>query len=76
MMYKAICVFRDLQDGHLYNADEPFPHDGREISPGRLEDLLTGKNAAKRPLIVKTVEFTEPDAKTPQKPKKRTKTKE
>lgn len=76
MMYKAICVFRDLQDGHLYNADEPFPHDGRDIPPDRLEALLTGKNAAKKPLIVRTGEFIEQDVKTPQKPKKRTKTKE
>ena len=76
MMYKTLCVFRDLQDGHLYDADEPFPHDGRAIDPMRIDALLTGKNAANKPLITVTEELTDTTEETPQKPKKRARTKQ
>ena len=50
-MIKALCDFRDLQDGHLYRAGEPFPYDGREIPANRISELSGAKNASKRPLI-------------------------
>ena len=50
-MIKALCDFRDLQDGHLYRAGEPFPHDGREIPAERISELSGAQNASKRPLI-------------------------
>jgi len=50
-MIKALCDFRDLQDGHLYRAGEPFPHDGREIPAERISELSGAHNASGRPLI-------------------------
>ena len=51
-MYTAVCVFRDLQDNHLYHAGDIFPHDGREIAATRIDELITGRNAANKRLIV------------------------
>lgn len=55
-MYRALIRFRDLTDGHLYEAGEAFPHDGRDVPPERIDVLLSGKNAASQPLIVKVEE--------------------
>lgn len=51
MLYKVLLQFRDLTDGHLYNAGDKFPHDGRVITPARIEELSTGQNKAKKALI-------------------------
>jgi len=75
MMYKSLCVWRDLQDGHLYQPGEPFPHDGRAIPDERLITLLNGKNKASKPVIEKAEEMAEPIQETAQKPKRTRKTK-
>lgn len=56
MMYKAVCAWRDLQDGHLYQEGDPFPHDGRAIEPERIETLKNGLNLASKPLIAEANE--------------------
>jgi hypothetical protein len=66
MRYVSTCTWRDLTDGHLYLEGEPFPFDGREIDPGRLERLLTGTNRAG---LVPIKEVEEPKAQEPEKPK-------
>ena len=43
--------WRDNTDGHLYRKGEPFPFDGREISPERLAELENGTNRAGLRLI-------------------------
>lgn len=55
-MYRVIETFRDLQDGHLYQPGEPFPHDGRGIPAQRLDALKSGRNAANKRLIVEDKE--------------------
>ena len=71
MMYKAKCRFRDLEDGHLYEAGEKFPHDGRGISPARIAELSGDKNKAGFALIEADKnadsETPKPAAKTRQK---------
>ena len=51
MMYKVICQFRDLSDGHLYNVGDVFPHDGRGIDPSRIAELSGTANKARIRLI-------------------------
>lgn len=51
MKYISTTTWRDLQDGHLYAAGDPFPHDGREIAAARLADLSTAHNKAGYALI-------------------------
>lgn len=46
MGYISIARWRDLEDGHLYKAGDPFPHDGRDISFNRLEELTGVRNKA------------------------------
>ncbi len=66
-MYRVITTFRDLEDGHLYQAGDPFPHDGREIRKERLESLISGKNQAGLKLVEQI--STEPEIKTTRKRK-------
>ena len=51
MMYKALRQWRDLEDNHIYNAGDAFPHDGREIAPARLAALSTDANKTHLRLI-------------------------
>lgn len=51
MKYTSITAWRDNQDGHLYAAGDPFPHDGREIAAARIEELSTARNKAGFALI-------------------------
>ena len=51
MGYISLGAWRDLTDGHLYHEGEPFPFDGREISPERLDELENGHNRAGLVLI-------------------------
>lgn len=48
---KSIVKWRDLTDGHLYNAGDPFPYDGREIPKERIEELSGKRNMAGFALI-------------------------
>lgn len=75
-MYRVITTFRDLEDGHLYQAGDPFPHDGRKISTERVESLISGRNQANLRLIEETGEIVKPEEKPAKKPVKRRKTKE
>lgn len=56
-MYRAKVRFRDLQDGHLYEQGDTFPHDGREVPAKRINALATSENASNRPLIEEIVEI-------------------
>ena len=50
-MYKSIVKWRDLDDGHLYQPGEVFPHDGRDVSDGRISELSSAQNKAGFALI-------------------------
>lgn len=75
MMYKALRQWRDLEDSHIYNAGDAYPHDGREIDPARLAALSTGANKAHMRLIeavqAKGEEAPAQAPETPQEPRKR-----
>ena len=51
MAYTAVGRFRDLEDGHVYETGEVFPHDGRPIHQARLKELAGSDNRSGRPLI-------------------------
>ena len=51
MKFISAGAWRDLTDGHLYREGEPFPFDGREISPERLDELMNVRNRAGLVLI-------------------------
>lgn len=69
-MYKAIRYFVDLQDnGHGYNIDDPFPREGLEVTPERLEQLASCNNRRKTPLIALVEEVPE-KKETPTKAKR------
>lgn len=51
MGYRSIRVWRDLTDGHLYQAGETFPRKGVKVSLDRLSALESGNNMAGFPLI-------------------------
>ena len=70
-MYISTTQWRDLRDGHLYEAGEPFPHDGREIPEERIAELTTTQNKAGFALI-KAVQT--PDDKKPKQAPKTAKT--
>ena len=67
-MLKALVTWRDLTDGHLYNAGDPFPWDGREVPEERIYALKSSQNKAGFALI-KAVE-----SKKAETPIKETKT--
>jgi len=49
--FVSATTWRDLTDGHLYHEGEPFPFDGREVDPGRIGELESGRNRAGMRLI-------------------------
>ena len=52
MSYKVIHRFADLQDfNHLYNVGDTFPRIGMKVSQSRIDELASGKNKLKTPLI-------------------------
>ena len=52
MGYKVIHRFTDLQDfNHLYNVGDAFPRIGMKVSQSRIDELASGKNKLKTPLI-------------------------
>lgn len=75
MMYKALRQWRDLEDDHIYNAGDAFPHDGREVAPARLAALSTDANKAHLRLIEameeQGKEIPEQASETLQEPRKR-----
>lgn len=75
-MYRVITTFRDLEDGHLYRAGDPFPHDGREIKNERLESLLSSQNRVSKPVIEQDEQDIWAEQKPAQKAPRKRKTKE
>lgn len=59
MKYISVTTWRDLGDGHLYHAGDPFPCDERAIPAERFNELASSQNKAGFALI-KAVE--EPDS--------------
>ena len=52
MSYKVIHRFTDLQDfNHLYNVGDSFPRVGMKVSQSRIDELASGKNKLRTPLI-------------------------
>ena len=52
--WKVIEYWEDLQDErHKYNANDPYPREGLEVTPERIAELASNKNKRKRPLIKK-----------------------
>ena len=79
MKYISITTWRDLDDNHLYNKGDEFPHDGRELSPQRVDSLVSGKNKAGiaviRPTeekVIETITETPEVAKRPVRRSKKT----
>ena len=48
--YEAIEKFRDIEDNHIYEANDPYPYKGR-AKKARIEALTTADNQSGRPLI-------------------------
>lgn len=72
-MYKSVTIWRDLEDGHLYQIGDPFPHDGREISPERIAELSGAQNKAGFTLICpRATPNRETSVEEPAEPKKPT----
>ena len=71
MKYQSVREWRDLEDGHLYHAGEPFPHDGRELPAERYAELSGGQNKAGfaviEPCPVPNKENPKQDEGTPKK---------
>lgn len=67
MMWRALETFRDLEDRHLYQAGDGFPHDGRAISRARLNALSGRENATGRPLIAPDEETLKEEAEKPKR---------
>ena len=49
--FVSTAEWRDNTDGHLYREGEPFPFDGRDVEPDRLDALESGRNRAGLRLI-------------------------
>ncbi|MBP0975083.1 MAG: hypothetical protein J6P20_03375 [Oscillospiraceae bacterium] len=65
-MYRVIRFFTDLKDnGHAYNVGDVFPREGVAVTPERIKDLSTTRNARGIPLIAEEVK----------KPRKKTRSK-
>lgn len=62
-MYKVLINFADLQDNNYrYHAGETFPRKGVNVTPERIDELLTDKNRRHKPVIE---EVKEPTKKEP-----------
>ncbi len=66
-MYKVIERFRDLTDGHLYEAGDSYPYDGRQIPAVRIHALESGQNGACKALIERVDNLPTPAPETPKK---------
>ena len=67
-MYRALMAFRDMEDGHIYQPGDPFPHDGREIKKERLDSLATGQNRISSPVIEQVIEDIKEEPEEAPKP--------
>lgn len=56
-MFKVIKEFRDLQDNdYIYEVNDIYPHDNREVPVERIEELAGKKNKIGKILIQKLKE--------------------
>lgn len=56
-MFKVIKKFRDLQDNdYIYEVNDIYPHDNREVPVERIEELAGKKNKIGKILIQKLKE--------------------
>ena len=61
MKYQVVSYFEDLQDhNHAYNAGDPFPRDGLEVSEDRIKELSGEDNKRGYPLIRKVTTGNKP----------------
>ena len=52
-MYRVIVGFADLQDNkHSYKPGDEYPRQGHEVSEERIQELATGSNLMRQPLIL------------------------
>lgn len=51
MPYKVVKRFFDLVENHAYSVGDVFPHNGVEVAPNRIEELLSNSNRLGVPLI-------------------------
>jgi hypothetical protein len=69
MAYRVIEMFTDMQDGdRVYNVGDTFPHVDAKVSPERIEQLLSGKNRRKKPMIEEVKEVEEAEEIVEQSP--------
>lgn len=70
-MYRVIETFRDMRDGRLYLAGDPYPRSGVEVSAERLAELSGTGNKQHRPMIrlEKPKEASQPKEEKPQEEK-------
>lgn len=55
-MFQAKTRFKDLEDeGHIYNAGDPYPRVGYEPTKVRIKNLSSKNNKEKEPVIVQVV---------------------
>ncbi len=77
MGYVSIARWRDLEDNHLYKEGDEFPYDKRELSPQRVDSLVSGKNKAGialiRPIEVKVIETITETPEVAKRPVRRSK---
>lgn len=67
-MYRVLADFADLKDHNFkYHTGDTYPRKGAEVSTARINELLTGKNRRKMPLIE---EVKEAKPKPEEKPKR------
>lgn len=60
MAFKAIAVFRDLQDdNYRYAPGDTFPREGKKVSKKRLAELMSPTNKLGKPVIEEIVEEKE-----------------
>ena len=50
-MFEVIYKFKDLQDSHVYESGDKFPHDDRKIPKKRINELKGKNNKIGQPLI-------------------------
>lgn len=69
-MYKVLVNFADLQDNNYrYHAGDTFPRKGINVTPERIDELLTDKNRRHKPVIEEVKEPTpEPKVVDEEKP--------
>jgi len=62
-MYKVLMNFADLQDNdYRYHAGDTYPRKGIDVTPERIDELLTDKNRRHKPMI-EEIKETKPEPK-------------